>query len=136
MGQDMLIQKAQEIHYYMYGSLNTFGLVGREWRAWFIIWHREMTLILAQVIKMIRNKEILEGLHRLFCELCQHIIEQKIKSNSCRIWVILASFIRNTLARELYQKALAMCGQSVLMRIFTWSLFYMFLLLNIFHHHY
>ena len=41
----------------------------------------------------------LGGLYVLFCGLCQPIIKQKIKSNSCGIWVILDSFRSKDLTR-------------------------------------
>ena len=31
VGQDIIIQKAQEIHHYMYRSFHSVGLVGRGW---------------------------------------------------------------------------------------------------------
>ena len=39
----------------------------------------QLTLRMAQVIKRARNEASLEGLGRFFCELCQHMIERKIK---------------------------------------------------------
>ena len=38
-----------------------------------------MTLRRVHVIKQVRNEASSEGLLSFFCELCQHIIERKIK---------------------------------------------------------
>ena len=56
VGRYIIIQKAQEIHHYMYGSLHYVGSFGRGWCKLFIIWHCELALRLAQVIKLVRNK--------------------------------------------------------------------------------
>ena len=56
VGRDIIIQKAQEIHHYMYVSLNYVGSVGRGWCKLFIILHCELTLRLTQVIKLVREK--------------------------------------------------------------------------------
>ena len=37
VGRDIIIQKAQEIHHYMYGYLHYVGSVGRGWCKLFII---------------------------------------------------------------------------------------------------
>ena len=37
VGQDIIILKAQDIHHYMYGSLNSVGSVGRGWCKLFMI---------------------------------------------------------------------------------------------------
>ena len=39
---------------------------------------------MAQVVKRVCNEAIFEGLRSFFCELCQHIIERKIKKE--QVW--------------------------------------------------
>ena len=56
VGWDIIIHKSQEIHHYMYGSLHYVGSFGRGWCKLFMILHCELTLRLAQVIKLVRNK--------------------------------------------------------------------------------
>ena len=76
---DMIIKKAQEIHWYMFGFMRSVGSVGCGWCYQFMVQQRKLTLRMAQVIKRARNEASLEGLGRFFCELCQHMIERKIK---------------------------------------------------------
>ena len=99
VGQDVIIQKASEIHHYMFASMRSVGSDGRGWCDRFKSQHRELTLRMAQVIKRARNEASLEGLRNFFCWLCQHIIERKIKNNSCGIWMRLDSFRSKTRTR-------------------------------------
>ena len=58
VGRYIIIQKAQEIHHYMYGSLHYVGSVGCGWCKIFMILHHKLTLRLAWVIKLVRNKAL------------------------------------------------------------------------------
>ena len=128
--QHILIHKAQEVHCLMYGSIQNVEYMGHGWWYRLMNWHRELKLRSAQVIKQARNKASLEGLQSLFCELCQHTIEQGIKEYQlCNMDD--TGFVQNkTLTRQLYRKALSMFGQSVLIWISTRSLSYVFPLLS------
>ena len=79
VGRDMIIQKASEIHCYMFGSIRSVGSVGWGWCDQFVSRQGKLALRTAQVIKRARSKAILEGLQSFFCDLRQHIIERTIK---------------------------------------------------------
>ena len=70
----MIIQKDSEIHHYMFDSMRSVGSVGQGWCGQFMSRHGELTLRTTQVIKQAMNEASLEGLQKLFCHLCQHII--------------------------------------------------------------
>ena len=76
--RETTIQKDSYIHRYMFGSMHFLGLVGWVWCDWFMIQNFQLTLRTAQVIRRARSTEILEGLRRFFCKLCQHIIKRTI----------------------------------------------------------
>ena len=78
VGREIIIQKASEIHRYMFGSMLSVGLVGRGWCDRFMSFLDESTLRTVQVIKRTRNKVRLEGLQSFFCKPCQHIINRTI----------------------------------------------------------
>ena len=79
VGREMIIQKASEIHRYMFSSMHSVGSVGWVWCDQFMSRHGELTLGTAQVIKQARNGASLEGMWSFFCELCQHITKWTIK---------------------------------------------------------
>ena len=79
VGRKMVTQKAYEIHRYMFGSMRSVGLVCWGWCDLFMSRHGKLTLRTAQVIKRAGNNASLEGLRSFFCNLCQHIIKQRIK---------------------------------------------------------
>ena len=79
VGRKIVIQKAYEIHRYMFGSMSSVGSVRWGWCDLFMSRNDKLTLITAQVIKRAGNNASLEGLRSFFCKLCKHIIEQKIK---------------------------------------------------------
>ena len=79
VGREMIIQKNYEINRYMFGSIRSVGSVGWGWCDQFMSRHGELTWRTDQVIKRARNKTSLDGLWRLFCEICQHIMERTIK---------------------------------------------------------
>ena len=68
VGQYMIIQKAYEIHRYMFGSMHSVGLVGRGCCDRFMSQNGEFSLRTTQVIKRVRKEAILEGLQSFFCE--------------------------------------------------------------------
>ena len=79
MGRETTIQKAYEIHHYIFDSMRSVGLVGWGWCDQFISRHGKLTLRTAHVIKWARNKASLEGLWSFFFEIYQHIIERTRK---------------------------------------------------------
>ena len=93
-------------HYYTEGSRDTplhvwiFALCCIGW-SWMVqsIYYLTFDLKIVPSHQAGEEEGKLGGLYIFFCELCQPIIEQKIRRNSCGIWVILASFRSKTLAR-------------------------------------
>ena len=73
-GIEMIIQKAYEIHHYMFASMGYIGSVGQGWCEQFMNQKGELTIRTTQVTNWSRNKASLEGL-RIFLKLCQHIIQ-------------------------------------------------------------
>ena len=66
----MIIQKASEIHRYMFGFMRSVGLVVYGLCDQFMSQHIKLTLRTDQVIKQERNEESLGGMRSFFCELC------------------------------------------------------------------
>ena len=68
VGREMIIQKASEVHRYMFGSTRSLGSVGQVWCEQFMIRHGVLNLRMAQIIKRVRNEAILEEMQSFFCE--------------------------------------------------------------------
>ena len=66
VGRNMIINKAQDIHFLIFGSTSSVEFVGHGWCNLFINNNQVLTLILAQVIRWESNKEIFVGKERFF----------------------------------------------------------------------
>ena len=101
VGREMIIQKASEIHRYMFVSMRYVGLIGWGRCERFTSRHGKLTLRTAQVIKRARKEAISETLQSLFCKICQHIIEWTTEKE--QLWNIdETGFIQKQNSRKVF----------------------------------